>query len=214
MKEYTNWLTKNRFINWPFLFFQSFNIFLISTNTSVFQKPSAIILSNFSSSPSMCTVKCLEKYCISIFPDSCASAIPEYMLCCPESPNTVTAVTLRGEQINKHHTSTYQIEYPQVKSPLICVCRHLSESILSVTTGSASFFTRSHMWRVEAASSTQKTAGLVHVQCSETTASPAVPFFHSATGCSRLTWCSLMLPSPHPTCNKDGGSYLMQWYFE
>lgn len=79
---------------------------------------------------------------------------------------------------------------------------YLSEAILSVTTGSLSFFSRSHMWMLEAASSTQKTVGLVWAHCRETTGSAAVPFFHSATGCSWLTACSLMLPSPQPTWNK------------
>lgn len=83
---------------------------------------------------------------------------------------------------------------------MMSVSLYLSEWISSVTTGSLSFFSRSHMWSLEAASSTQKTAGLVRDHCSETTGSPdPVMLFHSATGCSWLTTCSRMLPSPHPT---------------
>lgn len=94
----------------------------------------------------------------------------------------------------------------------MCVLCHLSAFILSVTTGSVSFFSRSHMWMLEAASSTQKTAGLVWAHCSETTGSPAVLFFHSATGCSRLTTCSLMLPSPQPTWHR-GNEGLIQYTY-
>lgn len=92
---------------------------------------------------------------------------------------------------------------PFAYSSLSSVRHHLSEFILSVTTGCASFFSRSHMCRFEAASSTQKTVGLVWAHCSETTGSPAVLFSHCATGCSWLTACNLMLPFPPPTWNKD-----------
>lgn len=168
----------------------------------MFQDASVIILSNFSTSAVMGAVKFLVKYCISIVPDSCASATPEYVFCCPESPNKAMAVTLRRQQ-NMYTTYQYnKSKIPQKKNQhLTSVSCYLSELTLSVITGCVSLFSRSHMWRLEAASSTQKTVGLVWDHCSETTASPDVPFFHSATGCSWLTACSLMLPSPHPTWN-------------
>lgn len=148
----------------------------------------------------MGAVKCLLKYCISIVPDWWANATPEYVFCCPESPNKAMTVTLR-EQQNVCTTCHYNdSKFPQ-NSRIMFVLHYLSEWTLSVTTGSVSFLSRSHMWRLEAASSTQKTVALVWDHCNDTTASPDVPFFHSATGCSRLTACSLMLPSPHPTWN-------------
>lgn len=101
------------------------------------------------------------------------------------------------------------------QSSVMSLWCYLSADILSVTTGSVSFFIRSHMWRLEAASSTQKTVGRVWVHCSATTGSPAVLFLHSATGCSWLTECSLMLPSAQPTCKKhrgNEGAYIFYLY--
>lgn len=121
----------------------------------------------------------------------------------------------RAERV--HHISVQQ-NWNTSKSSIMSGWCYLSECILSVTTGSVSFFSRSHMWRLEAPSSTQKTAGLVWAHCSETTGSPAVLLFHSATGCSWLTMCSLMLPSPQPTWNKDAkkisASLLCLWQFD
>lgn len=105
--------------------------------------------------------------------------------------------------------NTYSYKYKILYSLHKCFCCYLSVPILSVTTGCVSFFSRSHMWMLEAASRTQKTVGLVCVHCRETTASPAVPFFHSATGCSWLTACSLMLPFPQPTWNM--GKQISLW---
>lgn len=116
----------------------------------------------------------------------------------------------RAEHVR--HESIQQIWSSSEKSSLMSVRRYLSEFILSVATGSASFFSRSHMWRWEAASRTQKTVGLVWAHCSETTGSPAVPFFHSATGCSWLTACSLMLPSPQPTWSKGRANKYITFY--
>ena len=104
------------------------------------------------------------------------------------------------EYVSRVPVQKMQKQYQQEKKKKISVSLYLSECISSVTTGSLSFFSKSHMWSLEAASSTQKTAGLVRDHCSETTGSPdPVKLFHSATGCSWLTTCSRMLPSPHPT---------------
>lgn len=73
---------------------------------------------------------------------------------------------------------------------------YLSEFIVSVTTASVSLLDKSHTWRLDAASSMQKTVALVWDHCRETT---AAGFCHSATGCSEQTACNLMLPSAHPT---------------
>lgn len=89
----------------------------------MFQDASVIILSNFSTSAVMGAVKFLVKYCISIVPDSCASATPEYVFCCPESPNKAMAVTLRRQQ-NMYTTYQYnKSKIPQKKTttPHICL---------------------------------------------------------------------------------------------
>jgi len=89
-------LTINRTMNWSLC--SSGLLKSRARQAAVFQKASVARLSSFSSSAAVGTVKAFVKYCISIFPDSCASAIPEYVFCCPESPNTAMAVTLRGGQ--------------------------------------------------------------------------------------------------------------------
>lgn len=65
----------------------------------MFQEASAIILSNFSTSVALGEAKCFWKYCRSIVPDWRASATPEYVLCCPESPNKAMVVTLKRRKI-------------------------------------------------------------------------------------------------------------------
>ena len=75
-----------------------------------------------------------------------------------------------------------------------------------MTAGSRSFLCRSHIWRLDAASRTQKTVGRVRVHCTDTTGSPAVESFHSSTGCSWEAVCSLMLPSPQPTYSSSTGT--------
>ena len=75
------------------------------------------MVSSFSSSAGTVTVKSLVKYCISIFPDSCTRAIPEYVFCFPESPNTAMAVTLKNRKYTVINTS-----YDKYKTHPLCVC--------------------------------------------------------------------------------------------
>lgn len=154
------------------------------------QEASAIILSNVSPSVALGEDKCFWKYCKSIVPDWRASATPAYVLCCPESPNKAMAVTLNRQKI---------INIMYLSECIDVFFRYLSEFTVSVTTGSMSLLDKSHTWRLDAASSMQKTVALVWDHCRETT---AAGLCHSATGCSEETAWSLMLPSAHPTWSR------------
>lgn len=74
----------------------------------MFQKASFIILSNFTTSAGLGVENPAVKYCSSIVPDWCARTTPEYVFCCPESPNAAMAVTLRGPQ-NRYATLAREI---------------------------------------------------------------------------------------------------------